>query len=314
MGGMVSHCLVVPFSVEPGLVWTPAEEQELLREGAVVVVLAPRGAAWELRCDGLPTPEAANLWLPRAFAALTLLMLDLRGAINANWNISTALPVRDPGSFVLPGRTHLVGAGESYVIPAGAAPAIMTANDVSVTRSVQADRVGTCLKRGLAAPAANESFLNERVRTAVALHAQAFGQRENTVALLLRAMVFEALAPPREKHPVAAAFLQVMAERIQAEMSAHEEEGEAKEALESLLRELVFRRDTSIRSRLFSYVLETLADRADALQWARKVRDAYDARSKLLHDGHLAPETVAVASEALFEAAALVLHRRLGIT
>jgi hypothetical protein len=182
-----------------------------------------------------------------------------------------------------------------------------------VSRVVGAARVCDSLKKGLEVAGASRHFADERMRTAISLHAAAFGRRETTVALLLRAMVFEALAPPTEKHPVAVAVLQEMGERIRQLSIEHESGSEAANALESLLRELVFRRETSIRGRLYSFVATTLSDRPDATAWARRIRDAYDVRSRLLHDGWIAHQDAAEASNALFEAAELVLGRLLGV-
>jgi hypothetical protein len=76
-------------------------------------------------------------------------------------------------------------------------------------------------------------------------------------------------------------------------------------ALESLARELLFRKEDSIRKQIYSLVFSTLqqAGDAEAEQLAKSAKKLYDLRSQLVHVGKLPEGDL---SAAVIEAKALV--------
>jgi hypothetical protein len=308
-GGAVSkYVLVVPFSVGGGVTFAlPAHRVSLNCVGATAVPCR-QGDRFELRFEEAESTAAARALIARAYMALTSLMLDLRAPVLGSWDVRDALPITPTArqAEFLKGFDGLVDAGGPYVAEAGARIGRLSGNPATVTITVSSERVVSQLERGLASPTAPESFADERLRTAVALHTQAFGQEPPTAALLIRSMVFEALVPSTKKHGVALEFLARWREEVAAERARHEGDPAVTDALDSLSRELLFREESSIRSRLRSFVVRVLGSRSDAADWGQRVRDAYDARSTLLHEGQLAHAEVARASGDLHEAAELV--------
>jgi hypothetical protein len=304
---VASYRLVTPFSVGNGATFVmPTDSVPLIYEGASVTLLkATDGFA--LRFDGLPTEDAARACIPRAFAALAALMLDLRAPVTVAWAVKL-IRVSANANDKNPAFDGFADVDEPYIIEEGARLATSKAFPVTVTITTPLERVKKQLERGLSESLAEQHFGNERIRTTIALHSQAFQQSSATAALLIRSMVFEALVPPTAKHKVALNLLARWEEELQEVRSKHADDQDVAEALDSLERELIFRRESSVRSRLQGFVRRVLAHRDDSAEWARKVRDAYDARSKLLHEGWLEDTIVSKASTDLHEAAELVLE------
>ena len=105
-------------------------------------------------------------------------------------------------------------------------------------------------------------------------------------------MALEALATGVRKTQLVLELI----EKWRAELDKLLENVEAKSddalSLESLRRDLLFRKDDSIRRRIYSLVLKTLQDHGDkdAEEMAEISKEMYDLRSKLLHEGWLEPE------------------------
>jgi hypothetical protein len=102
-------------------------------------------------------------------------------------------------------------------------------------------------------------------------------------------MALEVLTEPKPKHSVAQELLDRMLEMLDERIAGFNKDREEYHALESLRREVLFRRDQSIRSRVREMVIAELAsvpqERRDNL--ARLAVKAYDLRGSLVHEGRL---------------------------
>ena len=125
-------------------------------------------------------------------------------------------------------------------------------------------------------------------------------------------MALEALAPSESKHRAALEAIDLWIGEIKQLQEAAGPESEEWEAYDSLIREVGFRRERSVRSSIRSLVRLTLSPsdpEADAL--AREAVRLYDVRSRLFHDGHVPGEDLGQAVSTIREIACRVLRAKL---
>jgi len=131
--------------------------------------------------------------------------------------------------------------------------------------------------------------------------------------LLTLMMILEVLAPEMSKHAAAIEMLQ----KLQADIGTRLEACEDKEeqfALESLLRELDFRKEKSIRRRVRELVRHGVGlQDADREQMESDVVDAYDLRGQLVHTGFADENAINKAHEVVLRATKALLRGRLGL-
>jgi hypothetical protein len=144
-------------------------------------------------------------------------------------------------------------------------------------------------------------FSDFRFRTAVDLYAEAPFEGKDSTRLIILATALEVLAPPTPKHQVAIQLLLGWQREAEVLAVTFAPDSEEAAALEALRRELLVRRDASIRMRIRHFVRSTLetASVADAQTIATKAVEAYDARSSLVHDGTLSSARIGASIEAL---------------
>jgi len=129
-----------------------------------------------------------------------------------------------------------------------------------------------------------------KLRTALELYGSHFFERQARTRFLLLVIALETLAIPMPKHPVALHLLEKWKAELIVELSRHPEASAEYVSLEALSRELLQRREDSIRSQvrmLFKRAAKVKGD--DPAPFERRALNVYDIRSSLVHDGSLAP-------------------------
>jgi len=136
-----------------------------------------------------------------------------------------------------------------------------------------------------------DSPYGEKLRVAVELYAAHFAEQQARVRFLLLVMAIESLAKPTPKHPIAVDLLGRWRRELETEMSKFDSSSEELRGLEALSRELGFRSQDSVRTRvrkLFASLPGVSA--AEAMELQRRALRLYDKRSTLVHDGYLPTE------------------------
>jgi hypothetical protein len=182
--------------------------------------------------------------------------------------------------------------------------------DVRIT--TPADQALVSVLKGFRTDAAAQLFADERVRTAVDLYSAALFEQSPAARLLTLSMAFEVLAPVTPKHQIVQSLISTWNVSIESAKAANTGDATALAALESLERELLFRRESSIRGRIRDFVIKELGGGSRAEQQARRAVSAYDSRSTLLHDGRLDAALLANAIEDFKAPLAEILLHRIG--
>jgi hypothetical protein len=196
------------------------------------------------------------------------------------------------------------------VYPTNARLRRVSAGSVGVLNSLPFERFSQSLREGLnVAPTVN---LTPRLDTALVLYNAHHYEASGTARLVTLVMGLEVLAESREKHPAALAIL----DRWQEDLASQLEEAKDPDvvfSLESLQRELLFRREDSLRGRVRRLALDAFDSEPEETRaaYARRVVDVYDLRSTLVHDGSLPPSTLAEACIEARDLVAAIIKERL---
>jgi hypothetical protein len=129
---------------------------------------------------------------------------------------------------------------------------------------------------------------SEKLQTALELYGSHFSEASAKMRFLLLVMAMEVLSTSTRKHTVALALLDKWQIELKAERQRFEGSMPECAALDALERELLFRREDSIRSQVRHLLARVSASDPTRLADlpARAVR-VYDKRSALVHDGAL---------------------------
>ena len=128
--------------------------------------------------------------------------------------------------------------------------------------------------------------------------------------LIVLMTVLEVLAERRKRPPVVQDLLRQFVDRAEQMAAALATGSEEATALESLRRELDFRKEDSIRSSIGRLVRDTLSDDPDVVALSQTAVRAYDARSTLVHDGVLPDADVTRALDSVWPIAKRLLVAR----
>jgi hypothetical protein len=151
----------------------------------------------------------------------------------------------------------------------------------------------------------------DRITSVFDLYLANFYETSTRARLLTLISCLEVLAPKTERHPAAVMALSDFENQVKIRMSKATEE-EEQFALETLLREIDFKKEKSIRRRVRCLVLSKAPlSEDDKISLAKKVVAAYDLRSTLVHDGVVDSEALGEAHETTLYAVKLLLSVRL---
>jgi len=229
-------------------------------------------------------------------------------AAAANLEKNLGLPNRGPVHGLVNGNLPAVIATDKNI-------RFLTANPVGVIQSLPISRIIPFLERALSFDDAARGFADERLRLALDLWRDYHGERSIRAKFLTLVMILEVLAPSRLKDQVAQDIVARWDSELSVELDRYPSQSPEYEAIESLRREVVFRRERSIRSRIRQYALAQLsgADQDHALAIAEMAVRAYDLRGTLLHTGAITPAELSDAHAAALRSVRVLILSRFGI-
>jgi hypothetical protein len=183
----------------------------------------------------------------------------------------------------------LAGGDQAVIFPDDKRLRFASFGDASLSVSSPFSGFLERLKEGLSLPVRGEAYSDMRLRTGLELYSAYYYEHSSNAKLLTLVMALEALAIPTSKAQIALDLISGWNGEVETRISKLDPASDEYEALESLQRELLFRRESSLRSRIRNLVAQTLrADGlADTKEMERKAVSAYDKRSLLVHNGRL---------------------------
>ncbi len=191
------------------------------------------------------------------------------------------------------------------VYPSQSVIGILTGGMVSVIIGKNPNSILDSLLEGVAISFSIKD-IDIKLKIAIDIYNGHFFEQSNQAKFLSLVMVLESIAPHNHKHQIAQNFIDYWIDDLNLRIAELKEDSEEYHSLESLRKEISFRREASIRSQIRTLVLETLNENNNhaAVEYAKKTIKLYDTRSILIHDGIIDSKTL---EEALSDAREIVL-------
>lgn len=210
-------------------------------------------------------------------------------------NVASSFGMPDPG-------TPLHALGTDYfpcVVEIGKNYTFIGGGDVGMKLMENAESVANILAEGLKSKSIEILYVDERMRTSLQLYSDSHREPSLRAKFLTVVMALEVLTEPSPKHPIAQDLLDRFEIEVNNEITKHGKDSVERQSLDSLKREICFRRVSSLRSRIRALVLSSLLHLSpeDLSRQAKYAVWCYDQRSALVHDGHLPDEVLSKAYE-----------------
>jgi len=309
------YTLRIPFQVQPGYALGSTGASSSTTYAGMTVSLNQTQAGYALLVAGFSSSEAAARFTPRVWTGLTKLMLDRGSAFSGSMDpqpVTYPQPTGKPAGGLGKEFEGLADGDAPTIYPSGKNVGFLTMGQPSVTITIPAKQALESIVTGFQTEASEPLFVDERFRTAVALYSAALFEESSPARLLTLSMAFEVLAPVTQKHEVVQTLIDSWKSSVETARHVNASNDAAVSALESLEKELLFRRESSIRGRIREFVFKELGEDSGARDKARQVVSAYDARSTLLHDGRLQDTVLGKAIEDFRGPLKEILSRRIG--
>jgi hypothetical protein len=301
------------FPFRPTSTISGLDEPQILATEPIVACLSKSEPYFILTVDGFGSEEQARAFLATAWGSVMWASVKAGVGLQAETGLGQVVYPDDPTqagmnlaqSFGLASGKPVHGLADGnvpVVLPSEKTIRFLTGSGVWVGTTPIHNLIPH-LEKALRSPRTAALFDNERFRIALELWSNGHCEFSSTSKFLTLVMALEVLTEPKPKHSVAQELLDRWAEMLDERMAAFKKDGEEYHALESLRRELLFRRDQSIRSRVREMVMAELASVPEERRHhlARLAVKAYDLRGSLVHEGRLSLADLSEGHEAARE-------------
>ena len=177
--------------------------------------------------------------------------------------------------------------------------------NATVVIGTPAKHVFDFLAEGMSVRGSQPTVTDAKLQTGLDLLAAYWTEHSDNARLLTLVLALESLMSDPPRHQVVLYFLDKWKVEVQARKDDFTEHSEERHALESLERELLFKKTDSLRRQVRTLVRQSLEymGNKDAVEVAKNAVWVYDQRSTLVHDGALPQQ---VLSEAITNARTIV--------
>jgi hypothetical protein len=298
---MCAYTLRLPFRLAPGRELTELDEPVVIEVGSKQYRLSKDGDGLIVRINGFATPEEGAAFIDLVWRGLSWVLIEQGIGFHVDLVQRDVRLSDQPFSgerlrFV--GELHGIGdADGASVVPSDRRVAFVRAGPVHVRQPRPASQFLSHLIDGMHRPVGS-GIGDDRVTTALDLLSAHYFERTHRAQFLTLVTALEVLTTPKDKGAEANRLLDRWQSELEAEMEALDPKSTGWASLESLGRELLFRRKASIRGSVRALPREILgADDARVPEITSKAVAAYDARSILVHEGTLPEDELEKALE-----------------
>jgi len=198
------------------------------------------------------------------------------------------------------------------VYPSKSTISIMTGGTASIVIGKNPDSILDNLIEGLAISNSIDD-IDIKLKIAIDIYNGHFFEQSSQAKFLSLIMALESIAPQHQKHKTVQSLIDAWITDLNQKLEIIEKDSEEHHSLDSLEKEINFRKEASLRSRIRSLVLETLnGNNSDlAADFAKKAVKLYDIRSKLIHEGVIDAKTLEKALTDANEIVLLILKKKI---
>lgn len=297
------YILRIPFELQDGSKINSTNEEIVAND--LVYNIKDEGDFYALIIKGFLSEEHAKCYFERARVGLSWVLLhcglapvystDLqkvhyaKDPVSASKNLASSfgLPEGGPIDGLMDGRDAVVFDGrKNYkTITGGKANLIYGA---SLERFFAYFLEGTKLENGV------DSLKNKKLRISLDMYAAFYSEASPNAKFLTLIMALESLCEPVRRPEIVVTHIQKFQESIGKHISSLDEDSEEFIAFEALMREVDFRKGSSIRVQIRKLVHDALKDSGneDCLEVSKRAVKLYDKRSELVHNGEIKNENL----------------------
>ena len=296
------YTLRFPFRLPEGQVINTNEG--LVEIGCLQFSLTQQANWYILRVEGFKSEEEAKESLKQLWSGFMWITLNANIAPSAVLEFQEVKYSEDPiasgkniaKSFGTPADEpvdSLIDGSRPSVFLSDKKIRFVTMGDATITIGIKSERIFEILNEHLSFPKPDAPYNDDKLRVAVDLYAAYFTESSANARFLTLVMALETLAQGVPRPDIVLNLLEKWKREVE-EIKLTNNDSELAATLDSLSKELIFRKENSIRSQIRSLVLEALknADQENAEQTAKTAVNIYDRRSKLVHDGKIDTQTL----------------------
>jgi hypothetical protein len=292
------YTLRFPFRLAAGQKFSNLDEPYVCEHSDLNLKLGEQSGLYFFSVGVFPDEEAGKAFIPKLWAGLMWALLHQGLSPEANLspqdirysedpcetarNVSKSLGLKGVKlDGILDGSLPAVYSSDKVV-------RIFTGYPVSLLSGFPADKTTAFISEVLVMPHPECVVTNGKLKVALDLYNAFFRETSANARFLSLNMALEALAPSELKHQCVAEAIDRWVAEGKKLQEAVQPDSEEWLAYDSLIREICFRKEKSIRSRIRNLVVSTLrASDPDAEILSRQTIQFYDLRSRLVHDGHV---------------------------
>lgn len=283
------HVLRFPFRVVANQAIEIPDAPDSIKLDGLEVVLSLEHGWYVLKVEGFGSEDEAAAFVQNVWTALMWTVLRASTPFEASTFVDRGVPITDADAFRrstgLSGPADLlVDGNRPSVYPSETAVRKVTAGSVGCSLSIPYERFAPALHEGL--QRATTVNHDQKQSTALELYNAHFSEATSLARFVVLIICLEVLAQPETKHPHALELLAQWSQQL-SELRSSSSDPDLVFALDSLERELIFRREDSLRSRIRRLAVASLSDVAESEResLAQRAVELYDLRSTLIHTG-----------------------------
>lgn len=296
------YTLRFPFRLPVGQ--TINTNEDTVEIGSKCFHMSKQGNWYVLKIDGFKSEIEAIKFYNQLWAGFMWVILNANLAPSATLEIQKVTYSEDP-------ITTGINIAKSFGFPNGESvdslidgsrPAIflsdkkiktLVGGEVQITIGIPSNRIFELLNEHSNFSKPAEPFNDNKFHVAVELYAAYFTESSPNARFLTLVMALETLAQGVSRPQTILDLLKKWEGEVE-QVKLSNNDSELVAALDSLLNELLFKKENSIRSQIRSTVRETLmnAGESDAEEAAKSATKIYDNRSTLVHEGALEAQTL----------------------
>lgn len=291
----------IPFIVPPNI--RISDDEAVTAIGSATYKLKGDGYLHVLTASGFATEEQARDFVRRAHSALAWLLLFKGVPTEAQLTPQKIRYVDDPvacgeglaratrGALSGPVDAFIHGP-EAAIYPTDKRIRSETGLPVALVTSQPSTSALQVLLQGAEFPQSRELTADAKLGVALSLYGAHFTETSDNARFLTLIMALETCSSATSKAPIALSLLANWSEQVDQIAQLPETTEEDRASLDALQRELLHRREDSIRSQVRKLVRSELNGDSDAAEMEKEAVRLYDLRSTLVHDGSLDPQAL----------------------
>jgi hypothetical protein len=321
----MTYTLLFPFELMPGEELTSLLDNKQI--GNLTFAIEKQNYRNILKIDGFETERAARDYVNHIWAVFAWLLVNTEDGLPFNISLEFGHAYYPPDPKVAAENFALSFGGTPVegdvvdVIADGDLPFVYRTDQkikrlfggkVGFTRTRNVGKFVSTLEE-LSTKDISKIVKQPKLKLALELYNAFFYEKSDNAKFITLIMVLETLTTSPEKHKVSLELIVKWKEELNKKRNNYNTDTDEHESLTALERELLFRKEASLRSQIRALILDTLKAKGgnQALEYSKQAVNAYDLRGKLVHNGWLPPTELSSAIENIKVIAVEVLKAKM---